>query len=220
MNKLQLENLSYRYAKNSRLILKDVNLTFTEGTITAIVGESGAGKSTLLHLIAGLIKAEKGSILFNGEKVDDLAAYRRNICSMISQSYLLFPYRTVFENAEYPLQMKKIKYTRNAVEEALASVNLHSELYGRLPSTLSGGEQQRVAIARCLLSDSDIIVADEPTGNLDVHNTQEIISLLLNIAHQKKKIIIIVTHDPEVAAQADTCYELSYGNIRPYTLHH
>ncbi|MDO4415087.1 MAG: ABC transporter ATP-binding protein [Erysipelotrichaceae bacterium] len=220
MNKLQLENLSYRYAKKSRLILKDVNLTFTEGTITAIVGESGAGKSTLLHLIAGLIKAEKGSILFNGEKVTDPAAYRRNICSMISQSYLLFPYRTVFENAEYPLQMKKIKYTRNAVEEALSSVNLPSELYGRLPSTLSGGEQQRVAIARCLLSDSDIIVADEPTGNLDVHNTQEIISLLLNIAHQKKKIIIIVTHDPEVAAQADTCYELSYGNIRPYTLHH
>lgn len=216
MNKLQLENLSYRYAKNSRLILKDVNLTFTEGSVTAIVGESGAGKSTLLHLIAGLIEAENGSILFNGEKVDDLALYRRNHCSMISQSYLLFPYRTVFENVEYPLQMKKIKYTKNAVEEALASVNLPSELYGRLPSTLSGGEQQRVAIARCLLSDSDIIVADEPTGNLDVNNTQEIIHLLMDIAHKKQKIVIIVTHDLDVASQADTCYEISYGHVRPY----
>ena len=135
---------------------------------------------------------------------------------MISQSYLLFPYRTVFENVEYPLQMKKIKYSKDVVKDALESVNLHSELYGRLPSTLSGGEQQRVAIARCLLSDSDIIVADEPTGNLDVHNTQEIMNLMSNIAHQKHKIIIVVTHDMEVAAQADSCYELSYGNVRPY----
>jgi ABC-type sugar transport system ATPase subunit len=93
MNKLQLENLSYRYSKNSRQILKDVNLTFAEGTVTAIVGESGAGKSTLLHLIAGMIEAENGSILFNGEKVTDMAAYRRNTCSMISQSYLLWCYK-------------------------------------------------------------------------------------------------------------------------------
>lgn len=216
MNKLQLENLSYRYSKNSRQILKDVNLTFAEGTVTAIVGESGAGKSTLLHLIAGMIEAENGSILFNGEKVTDMAAYRRNSCSMISQSYLLFPYRTVFENVEYPLQMKKIRYSKNVVEAALASVNLNSELYDRLPSTLSGGEQQRVAIARCLLSDSDIIVADEPTGNLDVNNTQEIIHLLMDIAHKKQKIVIIVTHDLDVASQADTCYEISYGHVRPY----
>ncbi len=216
MNKLQLENISYRYSKKSRLILKDVNLNFTEGTVTAIIGESGAGKSTLLHLIAGLIEAENGRILFNGKAITDMVSYRRNTCSMISQSYLLFPYRTVLENVEYPLQMKKIQYSKNVVEDVLASVNLNSELYGRLPSTLSGGEQQRVAIARCLLSDSDIIVADEPTGNLDVHNTQEIINLMLNIAHQKHKIIIIVTHDMEVAAQADSCYELSYGNVRPY----
>ncbi len=216
MNKLQLENVSYRYSKNGRQILKDINLTFTEGTVTAIVGESGAGKSTLLHLIAGLTEAESGSLLFNGEKITDKVAYRRNICSMISQSYLLFPYRTVIENAEYPLQMKKISYSRSDVEDALASVNLSPELYGRLPSTLSGGEQQRVAIARCLLSDTDIIVADEPTGNLDVNNTQEIIHLMSDIAHQKHKIIIVVTHDPAVAAQADSCYELSYGNVRPY----
>ena len=135
--------------------------------------------------------------------------------SIISQSYLLFPTRTVFENVCYPLILEK-KLRSEVTERAtqlLQSVGIGVKLYDRLPEKLSGGEQQRVAIARCLASNSKIIAADEPTGNLDEENTQVVIRLLQKLAHENEKTVILVTHDPVVAQMADEQLQLIAGNL-------
>lgn len=156
-----------------------------------------------------------GQLLWDNTPVTDLSAYRRNVVSIISQSYLLFPTRTVLENVCYPLHLEK-KPRNEAAEEAkqlLQSVGIDDKLYDRLPEKLSGGEQQRVAIARCLATNSKIIAADEPTGNLDEENTQIIVKLLQRLAHENKKTVIVVTHDPAVAQMADKQLQLAAGNL-------
>ena len=210
MPELEIKQLTYKYRKNTHNTLDNLNCSFQSGTITAVMGISGIGKTTLLSLLAGLDQPSDGCIVFDGKQILDIDEYRRNTVSLISQNYLLFPYRTVLENVMYPLQTKSVN--NNAAEqyakELLSKVSIDEELFTRFPKNLSGGEQQRVAIARCLAANTPVIVADEPTGNLDEDNTDNIVQLLRKLAHDDNKIVIIATHDMKVALGCDIIYRL------------
>ncbi len=217
MAELKMEQVHYQYPKARKETLRGVNAVFPSGTVTAIVGQSGAGKSTLLYLISGLDTPKSGQILLDGTPLlrKDLDSYRHGTVATISQSYLLFPTRTAMENVLYPLQLAKTAPDIAAAEarKCLLSVGIREELHNRLPSKLSGGEQQRVAIARCLAAHSQIIAADEPTGNLDEENAREVMRILTGLAHEQGKIVIVVTHDTVLAEQADRQYHLEYGML-------
>ena len=214
MAELILEHVSYRYQGTKKDVLCGVSGVFPAGTVTAIRGRSGAGKSTLLYLLSGLDVPREGRILYNGKPLERKAldAYRRNEAATIAQSYLLFPTRTVLENVLYPMQL----HGHADAEEAklhLRSVGIEEELWNRLPVKLSGGEQQRVAIARCLAAHSNLIAADEPTGNLDEDNADAVMELLLRLAHEEGKTVVIVTHDADIAEQCDRRYRLRKGQL-------
>lgn len=216
MAELVLEQVHYQYPKAKRETLRGVDAVFHAGKTTSIVGFSGAGKSTLLYLISGLDMPTSGRVLLDGKELRDLDSYRRNVVATISQSYLLFPTRTILENVMYPLQLAKVE-RKQAMAEArahLLSVGIQKELHDRLPAKLSGGEQQRGAIARCLAAHSQIIAADEPTGNLDEENSCGIMGLLTNLAHNQGKTVIIVTHDRTLAEQTDCQYRLEDGILQ------
>lgn len=217
MNQLVLQGIDFVYPKSSRIILRGLEAQFTSGTITSIVGQSGAGKSTLLYLISGFTPPNNGTLLWNGEPIQDLDRYRREVVGTISQSYLLFPNRTVLENVEYPMLLKKVAHSeaQERAKELLTQVGIQEDHYKKLPEKLSGGEQQRVAIARCLAADAEVIVADEPTGNLDHVNTEQIYKLFEDLAYQQNKIVIIVTHDVNLAKKADQQYALVEGAVKP-----
>ena len=217
MAELILKEVFYRYPGTKTDVLKGVDAVFPEGTVTAVMGRSGAGKSTMLYLLAGLDVPTQGSILYNGQELKRamLDGYRRTEVATIAQNYLLFPTRTALENVLYPLELAKVEKTA-ALEEAkrhLESVGIPEELHHRLPSKLSGGEQQRVAIARALASHSDVIAADEPTGNLDEENADAVMTLLKKLAHEEGKTVIVVTHDRLLAEEADRCYRIKCGKI-------
>ena len=217
MAELILKEVFYRYPGTKTDVLKGVNAVFPEGTVTAVMGRSGAGKSTMLYLLAGLDVPTQGSILYNGQELKRamLDGYRRTEVATIAQNYLLFPTRTALENVLYPLELAKVEKNA-ALQEAkryLASVGIPEELHHRLPSRLSGGEQQRVAIARALASHSNVIAADEPTGNLDEENADAVMTLLKKLAHEDGKTVIVVTHDRLLAEEADRCYRIKRGKI-------
>ena len=217
MAELILKEVFYRYPGTKTDVLKGVNAVFPEGTVTAVMGRSGAGKSTMLYLLAGLDVPTQGSILYNGQELKRamLDGYRRTEVATIAQNYLLFPTRTALENVLYPLELAKVEKNA-ALEEAkrhLESVGIPEELHHRLPSKLSGGEQQRVAIARALASHSNVIAADEPTGNLDEENADAVMALLKKLAHEEGKTVIVVTHDRLLAEEADRCYRIKCGKI-------
>lgn len=217
MAELILKEVFYRYPGTKTDVLKGVNAVFPEGTVTAVMGRSGAGKSTMLYLLAGLDVPTQGKILYNGQELKRamLDGYRRTEVATIAQNYLLFPTRTALENVLYPLELVKVEKTV-ALEEAkrhLESVGIPEELHHRLPSKLSGGEQQRVAIARALASHSNVIAADEPTGNLDEENADAVMALLRKLAHEEGKTVIVVTHDRLLAEEADRCYRIKRGKI-------
>lgn len=218
MAELILDNVKYRYRGAKIDTLKGANATFKAGTLNAILGHSGAGKSTLLYLISGLDSPSDGQILLDGEslKKSMLDKYRRNTVATISQSYLLFETRTALENVLYPMELTKLPKDEavKKAKEYLLMVGIAEELHNRLPKMLSGGEQQRVAIARCLAANSEIIAADEPTGNLDEETANSVMDLLLELAHEHGKNIILVTHDPGLAVRADTRYRLEKGVLR------
>ena len=217
MAELILKEVFYRYPGTKTDVLKGVNAVFPEGTVTAVMGRSGAGKSTMLYLLAGLDVPTQGMILYNGQELKKamLDGYRRTEVATIAQNYLLFPTRTALENVLYPLELAKVEKNA-ALEEAkrhLESVGIPEELHHRLPSKLSGGEQQRVAIARALASHSNVIAADEPTGNLDEENADAVMALLKKLAHEEGKTVIVVTHDRLLAEEADRCYRIKCGKI-------
>lgn len=221
MTELVLENVFYAYPGTKKDILKGVDAHMEKGTVTAICGQSGAGKSTLLYLLSGLDVAKSGKVQYR-EKVLELSyldEYRRKEVATISQSYLLFPTRTALENVMYPMQLASVEKeeAKKRAEEKLLSVGVKKELHNRLPSKLSGGEQQRVAIARCLAAQSNLIVADEPTGNLDEENARAIMNLLMDLAHKEGKTIVLVTHDPHIAGLADVQYRLEYGKLTQFS---
>ena len=214
MSTLQLENLSYKYEKAAANVLSGVNLSFDSGKIYAIVGKSGAGKTTLLSLLSGLAKPTGGKIIYEGKDISkiDKYEYRSKYVGVIFQSFNLLPQLTATENVVLSMNIAGMK-DKNKVEiahELLAKVDIEAEEFDRRVLKLSGGQQQRVAIARALSYNPQIILADEPTGNLDGETQNEIMKIFRRLADEGK-CVIIVTHSPEVAASADVKFELRKG---------
>ncbi len=218
MSVLTLENVTYKYKNAQRAAVSGISHVFEEGKVYAIVGPSGSGKSTLLSLLAGLDLPTEGEVAFDGDSLAglDLDRYRRESISMIFQAFHLFPLMTVMENVCFPMELCGInpKDAKPRAEALLEGVGITREQMGRFPSKLSGGERQRVAIARSLASNAKIILGDEPTGNLDGANTQNIIDILCSLAHEKGYCVIIVTHDMEVAEAADEALRMRDGELR------
>lgn len=215
MSTLQLENLSYKYEKNSVEVLKGVNLTFESGKMYAIVGKSGAGKTTLLSLLSGLAKPTGGKILYDGKDIStiDRYEYRSRYVGVVFQNFNLLPQLTATENVVLSMNIAgmKEKNKQQTARELLSKVEIEPDEFDRRVLKLSGGQQQRVAIARALSYDPQIILADEPTGNLDVETQREIMKIFRRLADEGK-CVIIVTHSPDVASAADVKFELRRGN--------
>lgn len=215
MSELRIENVSYRYKNAPRLALDNVCCTFRPGTVSAVVGPSGSGKTTLLSIMAGLDRPESGKVLLGDRDLAgmDLDAYRRRDVSVIFQAFQLFPLLTVLENVCYPMELSGVP-TRAARERAkalLESVGIEEEKFRRFPANLSGGEQQRVAIARSLATGAGVLLADEPTGNLDGENSRNVVELLSRLAHEEGYCVIIVTHDLAIARASDTVFNMEDG---------
>ena len=215
MSELVIENVSYRYKNADRLALNNVTCAFKPGQVTAVVGPSGSGKTTLLSIMAGLDRPEKGQVLLNGTDLAgmDLDAYRRQDVSVIVQAFQLFPLLTVMENVCYPMELNEValKDAKERAKTLLASVGIQEEKLRRFPANLSGGEQQRVAIARSLATGAGILLADEPTGNLDGENSRNVVEILTRLAHEEGYCVIIVTHDPAIAEASDVVYRMADG---------
>lgn len=211
MTILELNHVGFRY-RPDRPVLEDVNCRFETGVFYALVGKSGAGKSTLLSLMAGLDLPTEGEILFEGRSTAgmDLSEYRRRYASVIYQDFALLPLLTVQENIQYPMALCGVPPQEAAqqAQELARRVSLPEELLDRYPSRISGGEQQRVAIARSLTLDRRLLLADEPTGNLDSENSDIVIDLLRRLAHEEDRCVIVVTHDLSVMDQADVTYRV------------
>ncbi|MCL1823743.1 MAG: ABC transporter ATP-binding protein [Oscillospiraceae bacterium] len=215
MSVLTLNNVTYTYKNAENPAVSDANCVFEAGKLYAVVGPSGSGKSTLLSMLAGLDLPTDGEVNFGGDSLNqlDLDHYRRESISMIFQAFQLFPLLTVIENVCYPMELCGVlpKEAKPRAIELLESVGITKEQMKRFPSKLSGGEQQRVAIARALSSGARVILADEPTGNLDIANTNNIMDILHNLAHDEGYCVIVVTHDLEVAETADVIYKMKDG---------
>ena len=218
MSTLTLENVTYKYKNAQRAAVSEISHVFEEGKVYAIVGPSGSGKTTLLSLLAGLDLPTEGEVSFDGDSLAglNLDRYRRESISMIFQAFHLFPLMTVMENVCFPMELCGVnpKDAKPRAAALLEGVGITKEQMGRFPSKLSGGERQRVAIARSLASNAKIILGDEPTGNLDGANTQNIIDILCSLAHDKGYCVIIVTHDMEVAEAADEALRMRDGQLR------
>lgn len=214
---ISLNNVSYSYKGKFQTVraVDNVSYDFEPGKCYAIIGKSGSGKTTLLSLMAGLDLPTEGEIIIDGKATKDWDRnqLRRDAVSVIYQNYNLFPLLTVLENIQYPLELKHTprKETARIARMVRERVELSAAYEKRLPSHLSGGEQQRVAIARTLAQGCKIILADEPTGNLDSTNSRNIVEILCSLAHDDGCTVIIVTHDPAVAEQADVVLQMKDG---------
>lgn len=214
MSLLKLENVSYRYsdALKDDYVFKNINYEFNEGKVYAIKGKSGSGKTTLLSLLSGLETNYEGNITYNGKdlKKQDLDKYRSSDIGIIFQSYNLLPHLTAMENIILSLDISNVEVANKSETaiELMKSVGLKESQKDRRVLKLSGGEQQRVAIARSLSYNPRMILADEPTGNLDKETEDEILKIFKNLAHKENKCIIIVTHSKNVSEQVDIIYEL------------
>lgn len=223
MSILTIQNLSYYYqdGENIRTILKDLSISFEKGKFYTILGPSGSGKTTFLSLISALDEPKAGTIHFNGTNIKQLGyeSYRRNAISIIFQSYNLVPYMSAVENVMIPMAITENSIPRQQKGVAynlLDYIGITKTKADRIVNKLSGGEQQRVAIARSLASNVDVILADEPTGNLDASLEGDIISIFKDLAHRHDKCIIMVTHSKEIAAQSDESYALIKGELVRY----
>jgi putative ABC transport system ATP-binding protein len=217
---LSLKDVSYSYiGKNQRVdALKGITYTFLDDMLYSIKGPSGSGKSTLLHLIDALDRPTQGTITCEDKPVDKIQPdiYRGSMVTMIYQDYLLLPFLNILENVMYPALLRKEKEpaARMQAAELLMKVSIPEAYWKRLPCMLSGGEQQRAAIARALCSNARIILADEPTGNLDTENSNNIIHILSTLAHSERRTVIVVTHDPQIAQKADVQLMLIDGRLQ------
>ena len=206
MRVLEMNNIRYSY-DNKRNVLNGINMALEEGKMYAILGQSGCGKTTLLSLLGGLDSPIDGQILYDGQDIEKLglAYHRKNNVAVIFQSYNLIDYLTPKENVALTAKLSP--------QPILERVGLTEEECKRNILKLSGGQQQRVAIARALASDTKVILADEPTGNLDEDTAAEIISILKKCTHEMNKCVIIVTHSNDLAKQADTIFRLKKGKL-------
>lgn len=218
MTLLETKAVDYYYQDGDqrRYILKETSVSFEKGTFYAILGQSGSGKTTFLSLISALDSPKSGQVLYEGTDIEKIGHenYRRDDISIIFQSYNLIPYLSAVENVLVPMAITKNQLPDNQLEVAynlLDYIGITKEKADRLVNQLSGGEQQRVAIARALATNVDIILADEPTGNLDEEMEQEIIDIFKELAHVHNKCVIVVTHANEIAQQADEVLYLRKG---------
>jgi len=219
MSLMKIDDLSYRYESSKKNVLNRVSAEFDKSKVYAIVGKSGSGKTTLLSLISGLDTATDGSILFNDQDIKtlDRDEYRAKSIGVIFQSYNLLLNATAVENIVLSMNISgnkekdKEKYAYNLLEK----IGIDRETADRKILKLSGGEQQRVGIARALSHNPDIIVADEPTGNLDTETEAQIMEILSSLAHNEGKCVIIVTHSKKVSSYADDIYGIADGKLVP-----
>jgi putative ABC transport system ATP-binding protein len=217
MSVLTLDNVSYSYKSAENPAVKNISCAFEAGKLYAVVGPSGSGKSTLLSMLAGLDMPTAGEVRLGGESLAalDLDRYRRESIAMIFQAFHLFPALTVIENVCYPMELCGVspKSAKPHAVRLLQSVGITKEQMKRFPAKLSGGEQQRVAIARSLSTGAKILLADEPTGNLDAANTENIMKILHSLAHDEGYCVIVVTHDLEIAEKADVVLKMKDGEL-------
>lgn len=214
---IKLDNVSYMYKGKYQTVyaVNKVSYEFEEKKLYAIIGKSGSGKTTLMSLMAGLDLPTEGEIFIDGVSTVkcNRNKLRRDSVSVIWQNYNLFPLLTVEENIIYPLKLKHMpkKDALDIAHEMRSKVDLAEKYDKRMPNQLSGGEQQRVAIARTLAAGSRFILADEPTGNLDTENSKNVVEILKRLAYEENRCVIIVTHDPAVAEQADVVLRMKDG---------
>ena len=220
MNKIEAVNLSHFYQDGMQMkkVLDNVSCSFESGKFYSILGQSGSGKTTLLSLLSGLDTIEEGDILYNGESIKKIGynKYRNSYVNIIFQSYNLIPYMTAYENVEVALDIAGIKLSKEDKKEKILStlneLGIDNSAAFRTVLKLSGGEQQRVAIARCLVIDIPFIMADEPTGNLDEDTEKKIIDIFKKLAKQGKGVIV-VTHSKELAESSDKIYHIKGGGV-------
>lgn len=219
MKILKVENLVKKYGKgeNEVIAVNDVSLSVEKGEFVAIVGSSGSGKSTLLHLIGGVDRPTSGKVYIEGKDIyslnsDELAIYRRRNIGIIYQFYNLLPILNVEENITLPCELDGKNADKKKLDELLKILRLEDRRL-HLPNELSGGQQQRVAIGRSLINNPAIILADEPTGNLDSKASEEIVNLLKESNKKYKQTIIMVTHNLDIAKEADRIIQIEDGKI-------
>ncbi len=210
-------HLQYQNGQNLTEVIKGINFSINQNERLAIVGKSGSGKTSLLMLMAGLEKPTLGSIKFQNQELttyseDQLTDFRKKNIGIVFQSFYLIPSYTALENVALSLEINFQKNALVQAEEILTDLGLKDRLY-HFPNQLSGGEQQRVAIARAIINKPDLILADEPTGNLDEDNSQVIADLLFNVSHKYQKSLCLVTHDLELANKCDRLMKIDNGTI-------
>jgi putative ABC transport system ATP-binding protein len=216
--KLNKINLKYKTGKDNIRVLKDVNLTTKKKETISVVGESGSGKTSLIMLIGGLEKATSGKIFFQNHEItklseDEVSEIRRKNIGIIFQSFYLIPNYTAVENVALTLELNKFKNPEKEAKILLDRFGL-SHRFNNLPSQLSGGEQQRVAIARAIAMKPELILADEPTGNLDTENSILISNILFKYVKEEGSSLIMVTHDPKLANKAKRKIKIKDGKIK------
>ncbi|ABS41045.1 ABC transporter ATP-binding protein [Clostridium botulinum] len=217
MSILRLKNLCYRYEDGDKDVLKNINITFKTGKVIGIVGKSGAGKSTLLSLISGLDTSTSGEVLYKDKDIKsiDRDLYRAKNIGVIFQGYNLLLNATAIENIILSMDISGVKkeFKEEYAYEILEKVGIDRKKAKRRVLKLSGGEQQRVGIARALAHDPDIIIADEPTGNLDGDTEETIMDILAKLAHEEDKCVIIVTHSKKVCTYFDETWGINSGRL-------
>lgn len=219
MSILEVKNLSKTYGKGDTMVnaLDGVSFSVERGEFVAIIGPSGSGKSTLLHILGGVDVPTSGSVVINGTDISKLnetalAIFRRRQIGLIYQFYNLIPILTVSENLTLPLLLDGRKPDTKLINDIVAQLGLSQRL-GHLPNQLSGGQQQRVSIGRALINNPALLLADEPTGNLDTQNSREVISLLRKFNRERGQTVIIITHDEKIALSADRVISIEDGKI-------
>lgn len=219
MEIVRVENLSKTYGSGENLVraIDDINLKIEKGEFIAIVGPSGSGKSTLLHLLGGVDNPSSGKIFIDGNDISkytskELALFRRRKVGLIYQFYNLIPNLTVRHNIELPLKLDKRKIDEEALLDIVRKLGIENKL-DSFPSELSGGQQQRVAIARSLIYSPSLVLADEPTGNLDRENSREIIEILKYFNRTLKQTIFVITHDESIALEAERVITIVDGKV-------
>lgn len=217
MSILTLEHVNYSYKKGNRKTLEDINVSFENGKVTCIIGKSGSGKTTLLSLLAGLDVCDNGKVLYDGNDLKSLDRddYRAKQIGIVFQSFHLIPNATALENVMLAMRISNLPGNHKDMAYALLNkVEIDKDCANRRVSKLSGGEQQRVGIARALTHDPKILLADEPSGNLDEESENDIMELLVKLAHEENRCVIIVTHSKNLCSYADEIWGMNKkGNL-------